>query len=467
MNFKMVIFTLLFSFSFFAQDSIKTLNADQLLNIVKAFHPIVKQSDIRIEKSFAELLLARSSFDPMFSNNSGQKTVDNLTYYNYSATEIKIPTWFGVELAGGIENLTGAKFDPTETPGQTNYLGITVPLARNLLMNKRRATLKQAKIYTEISELEKQAIVNDLLMQSIEAYYSWVRSYQTFLVVKDNYLNSKKRADLVVKSFLNGEKSGLDTLEAFVQYQSFELLMNNKELEFKNAGLGLSAFLWKNENEPVFLPEEVVPQVNWEDELHIDSFTLVLDDLLSFSSAKNPNIQIYSYKLRSLEIDQKLKFQELLPKVDLKYNSLAKGYDFSKNVVGHSLFDNNFIYGLKVEMPLFIAKGRAEYKISKLKIEDTRIDQTQKVVFNSIKIKSYYNEYETLKNQILLQDQIYTNYRRLVEAEEKRFENGESSLFLINSRENKALESQEKLIELKTKYYKSIFALQWISGKLL
>jgi outer membrane protein TolC len=54
-----------------------------------------------------------------------------------------------------------------------------------------------------------------------------------------------------------------------------------------------------------------------------------------------------------------------------------------------------------------------------------------------------------------------------VEAEEKRFENGESSLFLINSRENKALESQEKLIELKTKYYKSIFALQWISGKLL
>ena len=115
-----------------------------------------------------------------------------------------------------------------------------------------------------------------------------------------------------------------------MQYQSFELLMNNKELEFKNAGLGLSAFLWKNENEPVFLPEEVVPQVNWEDELHIDSFTLVLDDLLSFSSAKNPNIQIYSYKLRSLEIDQKLKFQELLPKVDLKYNSLAKGYDFSK-----------------------------------------------------------------------------------------------------------------------------------------
>ena len=232
MNFKMVIFTLLFSFSFFAQDSIKTLNADQLLNIVKAFHPIVKQSDIRIEKSFAELLLARSSFDPMFSNNSGQKTVDNLTYYNYSATEIKIPTWFGVELAGGIENLTGAKFDPTETPGQTNYLGITVPLARNLLMDKRRATLKQAKIYTEISELEKQAIVNDLLMQSIEAYYSWVRSYQTFLVVKDNFLNSKKRADLVVKSFLNGEKSGLDTLEAFVQYQSFlqKLLVGRRRL---------------------------------------------------------------------------------------------------------------------------------------------------------------------------------------------------------------------------------------------
>jgi outer membrane protein TolC len=53
-----------------------------------------------------------------------------------------------------------------------------------------------------------------------------------------------------------------------------------------------------------------------------------------------------------------------------------------------------------------------------------------------------------------------------LKAEETLFRNGESSLFLINSRENKVLETERKLIELKAKYYKTIYALQWSTGLL-
>ena len=59
-----------------------------------------------------------------------------------------------------------------------------------------------------------------------------------------------------------------------------------------------------------------------------------------------------------------------------------------------------------------------------------------------------------------------TNYENLFLAEEALFQNGESSLFLINSRENKVLENQRKLIELKTRYLKTIYGLQWSSGLL-
>jgi outer membrane protein TolC len=61
---------------------------------------------------------------------------------------------------------------------------------------------------------------------------------------------------------------------------------------------------------------------------------------------------------------------------------------------------------------------------------------------------------------------MYENYQLLVKAEETRLLNGESSLFLVNSRENKALEALEKLIDLKTKYFKTIYALQWSAGEL-
>jgi hypothetical protein len=71
-----------------------------------------------------------------------------------------------------------------------------------------------------------------------------------------------------------------------------------------------------------------------------------------------------------------------------------------------------------------------------------------------------------LRKQILTQEATNKNLIALVKAEESRFNNGESSLFLINSRENKALEALEKLIELKAKFAKTVYALQGSAGLL-
>ena len=71
-----------------------------------------------------------------------------------------------------------------------------------------------------------------------------------------------------------------------------------------------------------------------------------------------------------------------------------------------------------------------------------------------------------LRNQVSLQHSYYENQRRLVVAEETRLLNGESTLFLINARENKAIEAYQKLVELKIKYNKTLYALQWSAGML-
>jgi outer membrane protein TolC len=119
-----------------------------------------------------------------------------------------------------------------------------------------------------------------------------------------------------------------------------------------------------------------------------------------------------------------------------------------------------------MEVPLRFSQGRGEYKKAKLKIEETTLDQNQKKLQIALKVKSYYNDFLNLKAQIALQSNNYSNYQALVRAEETKLLNGESSLFLINSRENKALDALEKLVELKTKYYKTIYSLQWSAGLL-
>ena len=80
-----------------------------------------------------------------------------------------------------------------------------------------------------------------------------------------------------------------------------------------------------------------------------------------------------------------------------------------------------------------------------------------------IKTISYQQEVENYNEQISLAEQNLNNYEKLLKAEEIRFENGESSIFLINSRENKKIDAQEKLINLKAKVIKSYNKLKWMS----
>jgi outer membrane protein TolC len=54
----------------------------------------------------------------------------------------------------------------------------------------------------------------------------------------------------------------------------------------------------------------------------------------------------------------------------------------------------------------------------------------------------------------------------LLDGENSRFDNGESSLFLVNARENRYLDAQIKLRELQSKYFKTEAALKWAVGNI-
>jgi hypothetical protein len=53
-----------------------------------------------------------------------------------------------------------------------------------------------------------------------------------------------------------------------------------------------------------------------------------------------------------------------------------------------------------------------------------------------------------------------------MEAEKIKFENNESSLFLLNTRESKVLESEIKLIETQYKFLSAYFYLVYLKGDL-
>jgi outer membrane protein TolC len=469
MNFTKYIVTCFAAVSFVsanAQDSLKTLSASQLMEIVKQFHPVARQADIFIAKAKADVTIARGMFDPVLKNDWAQKTFDGTDYYYYNRPELSIPTWYGIEVSAGLEYLSGNRTDPVETKGQTSYIGISVPLAKNLIIDKRRAALQTAKIFRNASAIEKRNILNNLLLDAMNSYWNWVRQYQVLNILTDAVKVNEKRVELVKTTFRLGDRPAIDTIEALTQLQGFELQKNQAWLDYQNAGLELSVFLWSSGTLPVNLPATIIPG----DDLGVNKIAAApvpeLNNLIDAALKNHPELLIYNYKIDVLQVDKKLKFQELLPALNFRYNQLGKGYDVLKNVSA-PLFENNFQYGISFGIPLRLSQGRGEYRKAKLKITETTLQQKQKALQVENKVKSYFNELLTLKSQVALQEKALNNFQTLQRGEEIRFQAGESSLFLINARENKTLEALQKLQELKAKYYKTENALLWAAGILI
>jgi outer membrane protein TolC len=124
----------------------------------------------------------------------------------------------------------------------------------------------------------------------------------------------------------------------------------------------------------------------------------------------------------------------------------------------------NFKWGVKFEMPILFRKARGKLEQVKVKAAQTELKREQKNISLTNKVKNYSLELQNLSQQIRLMEEMVENYRRLFEAEQIKFDIGESSVFLLNSREQKLIESQLKLVKTKSSYLKAWWKLQWAAG---
>lgn len=449
-----------------AQDSVHTLSARQVMEIVKRYHPVALQAGILVEQAKADIVSARGQFDPVFENEAAQKTFEGTAYYSYNRPEISIPTWFGIEVKAGLEYLSGNRTDPVDTKGESSYLGISIPLAKNLLMDKRRAALQSAKIFRQASVAERRNMLNQLMLDALKSYWSWVKEYQLYQVMNEAVAINENRFRWVRSAYQLGDRAAIDTTEVLAQWQQFELLRSQAWLNFQNAGLELSVYLWTAGAQPYELPSNIIPQEPLREISVMNQPVPVLNELLSAAVSNHPELRLYQYKLQALNIERKLKFQELLPVVNFRYNQLGRGYDVWKTATS-PYFENNYRYGLSIAVPLRLSQGRGEYKKARLKINYAELELEQKKRQVENKVRSYFNELLALKEQVKWQEQSWRNYLQLQRAEELRFRSGESSLFLVNARETKALEALQKLLELKAKYFVSENTVRWAAGNLV
>jgi len=433
---------------FYAQQDSLVLGFKEYLGYVKKYHPVAKQAQLNIALGQANLMKARGGFDPKVEVDYGRKEFKGTKYWDRLNTTFKIPTWFGIELKGNYQQNEGYYLNPDETlPEDGLYsAGVSMSLGQGFWANERMATLRKAKFFREQSKADQDLQVNEVLYKASMAYFDWLKAFKDAEVYKDFLKNAEVRFEGVKESALAGDIAMIDTVEAKIAVRNRVLGYEQSKVKLMKKSLELSNYLWI-ENVPVELQPEIQPDLS--SDISIDS-TLEIQGkpLDSFTLENHPKLMSLDYKIEGLTVDKRLKANKLLPKLNVEYNFVTETPELI-----NSFITENYKGGVSFQLPLFLRKERGDLKLAKFKLRDAEFERDNAQVEIRNKVIAIYNELDSYTVQNSLIDNIVTDYSTMLTAEERKFSFGESSLFLINSRESKLIDAYLKQNEMQNKFF--------------
>jgi len=439
-------------------NNIELTYKEYLENIIE-YHPIAKKANLKIELGEAEMLSAKGNLDPELSADWNQKNFKDKLYYRQYQAKLKFPTKFGVDVVGGYENTEGVLLNPENSTDDFGlwHVGIEANLLQGLIVNERRTVLEQAKVFQDLVKNEQQMILNELVYNASSAYLLWQQYYYTTEILIENISLANTYFENTKQSFESGEKTAMDTLEAYILYQDAIILMQHNELGLIKYKQNVENYLWYN-NAPVLLQELTIPE-NYKN--------LFIEEALAFDAstvANHPIILAAINKLSYFEIEQKLKKEKLKPKLKVKYNPLLAT---SENSITPNYTATNYKWGFDFSMPLFLRSERANLQKGRIKLKEIEFDIQNKRNELQNKIESSFQQQLLLENQLTLLNQNIVNYKILLDGENEKFRFGESSVFLLNKRQEKYINGQLKLVKLYTKKNIEVFSYLYYSNQII
>ncbi|MBK6930830.1 MAG: TolC family protein [Saprospirales bacterium] len=239
------------------------------------------------------------------------------------------------------------------------------------------------------------------------------------------------------------------------------------EMERQNATLEIGTYLWSADGFPM-RPVDFPAAQDLSAGLFNPAGPGAADSLIQTAKARHPALLQYALKLKELDVERRLKLEEKKPILDFHYQLLGNGWQFfpTAGIDGVGILGNDIKWGIQFSYPLLNRKARGDLQSTRIKIAQTDFSWQQKRLEIENKVRQYLNELDALAGQIATFRDISANYRILLEAENEKFRFGESSVFLINTREQRWLEAQIKYFKLLCAYRKTEAGLWWATGTL-
>lgn len=441
--FTTYLITLIFFFAFAGRTHANdTLYLNTYLEMISKNHPLIQKANLNEEIATANILKGKGALDPKIYSDIDRKQFDDLDYFTVWQSEAKIPTVLPIDFSVGYERNDGVFLNNENNVPQNGlvYGTINLSILRGLLFDEQRYNIQNAEIKGLKNLIEREIITREIIFQSINTYLDWASKNNTldisneFLdLIFDRHLN-------VIQLYENGDIPAIDTLESRLNLNSAEKLRLESRNNLIKAKEKLSLFIWNDNGDPLQINSVVVPMALQE----LTSLLREMSIIVNPDFIEDPLIAKIENEIETINLDTRLEKENLKPQLDLKYNTII---NLGKVDLDPTFTLNDYKYGVTFQYPIINRKTKGQIRINEALTEQNALDKVEYLGRLNNKYVGLVSR-ENIQNNILdVANEKLANSQLLYNAEVLKFSLGESSIFLLNSRERKLLEAQIELIK--------------------
>lgn len=423
-----------------AEAQARPLSLDEVLQRVDRFYPQVRIARLEVTKAQGRHITAQGKFDPNLDASTRSQPFGGYVN-NYGDTQLNLPTLYnGVKLFAGYRNGQGdwpIYYQNYLTNSGGEYrAGLSLPLLRDRLIDRERMDLVTTSQSILMKHQDAEATRITIYQETITAYWQWVEAGQQVKIFRELLTLAKIRQSALEKQANQGDVAQLAVTENLQQIMLREQLLNQGLMIFEQAGINLSLYYRDDRGCPKVPAQENLPRAAFE------QHESVLPIAPAIEIGEHPALKSLQTYLSIVKVQQEQARNELLPFLD------ATAYTFKQYGSGGYplLIPQAGMIGLTFKFPLLQreAKGKMVRLHGELQQTKVRSDFLHDQLNNEytrlrIALRRGFQQIGLLKKEL--------RYAFAVQkGETEKFNAGDSSLFLVNQREQTTTQVKLNLV---------------------
>lgn len=438
-----------------APDDVLTL--DEVLSVAEQNHPRLRGGEADRLAATARRSSTQGAFDPVpffgsvYQRYNSTSTRGKPQYTSMNDVGVEFPFRNGIRVTAGTRLNLGNPKSPESSTGDAGEWNVAIkaPLGRGYGINAKTVAEQQALLGEPIAAQNLALTRLDVLRQASLAYWTWVAAGQKVTVARNLLTISQTRADQIRRRFERGDLPEIDAVEATGEVFRRQGALTAAERAQQSAAFRLSLFLWGEGAANVVPAPDTFPA-------EFPPVTALTPEAVAEgrerAAARNPQAQIVRLRQQSARLDERLAENDRRPQVDLVFNP---GLDS-----GNKGIDETVKAGIEFSVPLGVREATGRRDAARFTVERLRQEERLLVGQLQTEVNDAANAVELTRQRYDAAVQEVALAERLEQAERRRYELGEGTIFLINQRERATAEARQRLIDVLAEYQQALAAFR-------